>query len=74
MFKNFDEFVNCWKTGIKNLPVKKSEAHLLFLVVYPDELVWDLNIEKQTSLGFLTQFSTMLLGKKILIKPIHKKF
>lgn len=48
MFKNFDEFVNCWKTGIKNLPVKKSEAHLLFLVVYPDELVWDLNIEKQT--------------------------
>ncbi len=46
MIKNFDEFVDLWKTGSKNIRIKYPD--LLFLVVYPDDLVWDFSVEKQT--------------------------
>ena len=44
----FDEFVSLWKEESKSIKVKKSQAHMLFLVVYPDKLKWDFGIEKQT--------------------------
>ena len=47
MIKNFDEFVDLWKTETKNKVIFKY-PDLLFLVVYPDDLVWDFNVEKQT--------------------------
>ena len=46
MIKNFDEFVDLWKTGSKDIRIKYPD--LLFLVVYPDDLVWDFSVEKQT--------------------------
>jgi hypothetical protein len=47
MVNNFKEFVNLWKSETKDIKVKKENSHLLFLVVYPDKLEWDFNIEKQ---------------------------
>ena len=43
---NFDEFVGLWKKETKNIKIKNFDK--LFLVVYPDDLVWDFSIEKQT--------------------------
>jgi len=44
---NFDEFVSLWKEETKSIKIKKSQAHMMFLVVYPDKLKWDFGIEKQ---------------------------
>ena len=44
----FDEFVSLWEEETKNKKINKNQAHMLFLVVYPDKLKWDFGIEKQT--------------------------
>ena len=43
---SFDEWVKLFKK--ENAKIKKDFAHLLFLVVYPDNLKWDFGVEKQT--------------------------
>ena len=47
MVKEFDEFVSVWKEQTKGVKIRKEYSHLLFLVVYPDEIEWDFSVEKQ---------------------------
>jgi len=44
--KNFEEFVNLWKSETKHIKISKPD--FLFLVVYPDNVASDFGIEKQT--------------------------
>ncbi len=50
---SFDEWVKLFKK--ENAKIKKDFAHLLFLVVYPDNLKWDFGVEKQTQTTTETQ-------------------
>lgn len=46
MLKNFDEFVNLWKSETADIKIRHPD--FLFLVVYPDKLEWNFGVEKQT--------------------------
>jgi len=45
---SFDEWVCLFKKETEEVKIRKEFAHLLFLVVYPDDLKWDFGVEKQT--------------------------
>ena len=45
--KNFEEFKELWQTEKSNRVLNKFD-HLIFIVVYPDDLEWSFIVEKQT--------------------------
>ena len=47
MIKNFEQFRKLWTKETSDIKIKNKTKHLVFIVMYPDNVEWDFGVEKQ---------------------------